>query len=152
MMGLSQLIGLDRIRLDLQATRKEAAVKELVGLLADTGGVSDPDRLICELLGREQLASTGVGEGVALPHKLSSAVERSAIVIGRSARGIPFDAVDHKPAHLIFLLVGPSACHMEHLRVLSKLSRLLHNPEFRARLMAVTSPNEVAALFREQET
>ncbi|ADK82851.1 PTS sugar transporter subunit IIA [Sediminispirochaeta smaragdinae] len=139
------------IDLSLKASRKKQAIKELAALLAGTGKVSDCEKIAKAVLAREKVASTGIGHGIAIPHKLSPSVQETVMVFGRSKEGIAFDAIDRKPAHLLFFIVGPENSSADHLKLLSRLSRLLTQESFRDQLMEARSPEEVVALFRNNE-
>ncbi len=108
--------------------------------------------LIAALREREELHSTGIGDGVAFPHArtaLSGLVSRPVIVFGRHAQGIPFGAIDGRPVRLFFLLVTTSVT--QHLQILARISRLLHAPSIRQRLLDAQRPDEVLSAIREAE-
>ncbi len=149
---LLELLDPECISLDLVSKKKNDSLKELVELLDKEGKVKDPALLLEELIERESLSSTGIGEGVALPHKLSSAMDRTVMACGVSKKGLNFDAVDKKRVHLVFLIAGPSTAAKENLVILSKLSRLLHDPGFRSRLLCSESPEKFIELFSHEET
>jgi mannitol/fructose-specific phosphotransferase system IIA component (Ntr-type) len=137
--------------LDLEGKKKQAIIAELVGLLAEADLISEPKQLIRELMKRERLSSTGIGDGIAIPHALSGNADRTVMAFGRKRTGAKFDAVDKQPVFLFFLLVGPKGAHTEHLKLLSKLSRVLHDPDLRKKLLAVDSAKEVIDLLRQRE-
>jgi len=139
------------IRLELAARTKEEAVEELVRLLADAGKLDGVERYVAEVLDRERISSTGIGQGIAIPHRLVAGVGEIMIAVGRKGKGVPFDSVDHKPAHLIFLIIGPKGRNSEHLKVLSKLSRYLNDRAFFEALMKVREAGEVVELVKERE-
>jgi len=139
------------VRLNLAARKKEDAVAELVALLADAGKLDGVDRYVEEILAREKISSTGIGNGIAIPHRLVTGVDEIMLAVGRSAKGIPFDSVDHKPAHLIFLIIGPQGRNNEYLNVLSRLSRHLNDRAFFEALMRAKEPEEAAELMKERD-
>jgi fructose-specific phosphotransferase system IIA component len=145
------MLSVDCIKLDLEARRKKKAVIELVDLLAGAGKIKNPAELADEILERENLASTGIGHGIGLPHCLTGLLDKTVIAFGRSEGGIPFDAADNRPVHLIFLMAGPKSATALHLQILSKLSRLLTEKDFREKLLQAKSPEEVIELFRQGE-
>ncbi len=153
MTAVSTLLAPDCIRLELSARGKEAAVKELVHLLADAGklDVNAVDRYVDEVMGREKISSTGIGSGIAIPHVLVAEVSAITMAVGRSVKGVPFDSVDGKPAHLIFLIIGPQGKNNEYLKILSKLSKYLNDRGFFDALMKVETPAEVIELVEERE-
>jgi mannitol/fructose-specific phosphotransferase system IIA component (Ntr-type) len=111
------------------------------------------NKLLRALHEREQLHSTGIGDGVALPHArnaLVGLVDKPVIVFGRHAKGIPYGAIDGKPAQLFFLLIAPTVT--EHLGVLARVSRVLRDAKLRQVLLTVDKPEKALALIREAET
>jgi fructose-specific phosphotransferase system IIA component len=138
------------IDLNLKAKRKPELIEELVTLLNQGGKISDADRLTTEVVEREKLASTGIGRGIAIPHALSTTVTETVLAFGRH-KGARFDAVDNKPVKLFFLLVGPEGTQAEHLRVLSRLARYLHDDAFCNALRNASAPAEVIAAIESKE-
>jgi mannitol/fructose-specific phosphotransferase system IIA component (Ntr-type) len=132
---------------------KDAVLEELVGLIPCVqDNASARDTLLRALHEREQLHSTGIGDGVALPHArnaLVGLVDKPVIVLGRHANGIPYNAIDGKPAHLFFLIVAPSVT--QHLAVLARISRVLRDPKLRQHLLAADHPLKAVAAIREAE-
>lgn len=151
MTHLSKLLKPEHVVLEIKAVKKRAVIEELLAVLAGAGFVSKPAAYAAELLEREELASTGVGEGVAIPHRLSELVRETGMVFGRSAGGVDFDAVDGAPVRLIFLVAGRPEAGIEHLRILSRLSRLLRDRSFREQLMRAGAPGEIAEIFEKKE-
>lgn len=151
MISLSEILDERSIELDLKSRRKKELIEELVAVLGRSMPVADPRRLADELLERERLTSTGIGHGLAIPHRLVPGFPRAALAFGRKAGGVPFDAIDRQPVSLFFLILGPAGSQAEHLPLLSRLSRLLHDSEFRRALEQARSPAEVLAAFREKE-
>ncbi|MCL2182178.1 MAG: PTS sugar transporter subunit IIA [Chitinispirillia bacterium] len=142
------------IQLSLAARSKEGAVRELVQMLADAGkldGAGGIDCCVAAVMEREGLSSTGIGRGIAIPHRLAAGVGAIVIAAGRSVRGIPFDSVDGKPAHLIFLIMGPCGENSGYLSILGALSRLLNDREFFETLMRAEGVLEVVELVAERE-
>lgn len=146
MISVVELLSPGCIKLDLKEARKSRVILELVELLEAAAVVSDKDALAQKILEREALGSTGIGHGVAIPHCLTSAVDRTMMAFGRSATGIHFDK-DNRQTRLIFLLAGPPTAAAEHLQLLSRLSRLLSNETFRNGLLDVATAAEVLELF-----
>lgn len=140
------------ITLTLSARRKPDIVRELVDLLAASGRIDRADQVAREVLERERLATTGIGGGIAIPHCLTTAAERTWMALGRSIPGLKFDAVDRRPVELFFLMVGPPGAHNEHLRLLSRLSRLLHDPALKESLRTATTPSDIVAVFADRES
>jgi len=143
-MRIIEFLRVDRIAADMQAADKEGALRELADLL---GGdvVADRAAVLSAWIERERLASTGIGDGVAIPHgKLRSAGGLVA-TMGRSRRGVEFGSMDGRPAHLFFALVAPENSAGLHLKALARISRLLKDSDFRSRLL---DADTAADLFR----
>jgi fructose PTS system EIIBC or EIIC component len=135
------------IRLDLAARDRDGVLAELVDVLAANGHVSDPARMLKDLLERESLGSTGVGHGIAFPHARSSAARRLHMALGISRAGIPYGTLDNQPAHLVLLEVAPPDAAGEQLQALARIARLMTDEDLRANLLAARSPNEVVRLL-----
>lgn len=140
-----------RIELDLKAVKKKQAIQELAALMSETGKVPECSKIAKEVLAREKSASTGIGHGIAIPHKLTPLARETVMVFGRSSRGVAFDSIDRKPVHLLFFIIGPENATGEHLKLLSRLSRLLTLEWFRTGLMEAEKAGEVVELFRRNE-
>lgn len=111
---------------------KDEALVAAVELLAKGGKLPDKARLLEEIRSRERLSSTGIGEGVAVPHALCDAIPQTVMSVIHLARPVPFGSLDGAPVDLVFLMAGPRGATATHLKVLSKLARLLHDESFRA--------------------
>ena len=135
----------------LSSNNKDGALRELVRVLAQVERQVDEDRMMEILLERERLGSTGIGEGVAIPHGKSKDVKKLLASFGRSLPGLDFQSMDGKPAHLFFLLVAPENSAGIHLKALARISRLMKDQVFRKRLMEVSSAEEIYALFSEED-
>ena len=151
MLRISELLDPRSVEPDLAATGKREAIEEMVAVLARATPVPEPERLTQELLERERLASTGVGGGIALPHKLFEGFDRSAIALGRSRGGLPFDAADGQPVTVLFLIVGPAGQHAEHLRLLSRLARLLRDEALTRELLGAPDAAGMLAALRSRD-
>lgn len=139
------------VGLELEQKKKPELIAELVELLNRGGRTTDPARLSAEIMEREKLSSTGIGNGIAIPHVLSSTVGGTSLAFGRKLDGARFDAVDNQPVSLFFLLVGPQGSHAEHLRILSKLARYLHDRTFCQALLDAANSDAVIEAFRRKE-
>ncbi len=150
---LNELISPASINLNLTSNDRDGVLEELVAQI--TAIADQPEArqtLLRALHEREQLFSTGIGDGVALPHArnaLVGLVDKPVIVFGRHTSGIPYGAVDGAPARLFFLLVAPTVT--QHLAVLARISRLLRDPEIRQNLLTAESPKKALALIRDAE-
>jgi nitrogen PTS system EIIA component len=150
---LSESLSAARIELNLKSTDRESVLRELVGRIPELANQPDARHtLLRALQEREQLYSTGIGDGIALPHSrnaLVGLVGNSVVVFGRHPQGIAYGAPDALPAKLFFLVVAPTVT--QHLALLARLIRLLRDPKLRQGLQTVDKPEKVMALLREAE-
>lgn len=150
---LSELLSPGRINLNLKSADGEAVLGELVNQIPELAKQPEARQTLLRALHeREQLHSTGIGDGIALPHArnaLVGLVDAPLIVFGRHPRGIPYGAIDAVPARLFFLLIAPTVT--QHLAILARLSRLLRDPRLRQELLASDSPEKVIGLIRKAE-
>ncbi|MFE7036519.1 fructose-specific PTS transporter subunit EIIC [Streptomyces sp. NPDC057621] len=138
------------VQVRLDAVDKEAAIRELAGLLAATGKVADVDELVATALRREEQGTTGLGEEIAIPHAKTDAVTAPVVGFARSAEGVEWGSLDGTKARLIFMISVPeAAAGDEHLRILALLSRKLVDAEFRERLLAAPDGTAVLDVLRE---
>lgn len=135
------------IILEMKAVGKESALRELAALAAMQSGRFTEDVLYNVLLERESVGSTGVGNGVAIPHGKIAGLEDILLCFGRSRAGLNFDAVDNRPVHLFVLLLSPADKATEYLRTLAWVSRTLKKNENRLQLLNSETRAEIAALF-----
>ena len=131
----------------LTSRTKKGVLRELVKVLVQVEKQVDEERMIEILMERESLGSTGIGEGVAIPHGKSKDVKRLLASFGRSVPGMDFQSMDGKPAYLFFLLVAPENSAGVHLKALARISRLMKDQAFRKRLMEANSAEEIYSLF-----
>lgn len=146
-MKLSKFCSEDLITFNLKAVEKNAVLKELVDLAAKSNLVKDGIELLSDVKERENLVTTGVGYGVAFPHAKTKATKGIVIAFGRSEKGIEFDAMDHKPVHLFFLIAAPEDAIGAHLNVMARLSYIMKSEENRVKMMKVTSPGELLQMI-----
>jgi len=153
MIKISNILDEECIKLEMTASKKKDAVDELLEMLKSAGKINhiDKDELLRDMLSREKVSSTGIGDGIAIPHKLITGLENTIIAFGRKRSGINFDSIDGRPASLFFLILGKEGSSANHLRLLSKLARLLHNPDFRETLSTAQTPLEVINAVKKQE-
>ena len=133
----------------LTSQNKEDVLRELVQALSQVEKQLDVDRMLAILLERESLGSTGIGDGVAIPHGKSKDVKKLVGSFGKSLSGLDFQSMDAKPTHLFFLLVAPENSSGIHLKALARISRLMKDQIFRKRLMEANSAEEIHSLFSE---
>ncbi len=151
---LADLLTPDRIRIPLEARDKNGIIEELCALLALRCEATHEEELEIRdaVLERERVLSTGIGGGVAIPHGKSEAVDDLVLVAGRTGEPIDFDALDERPVRIVMLLVGPESAAGLHVKVLSRISRLLRSPELRDRLVRADSPEAFHEVLRRAET
>jgi len=136
---------------ELAAHDKNEVVKELAGHLASQVPGVDREHLGRVLLERERLASTAIGEGVAIPHGKLDAVGKLVACVGRAPTGVDFDSMDGRPTHLFFVLVAPENSTGVHLKALARISRLFKDPEFRTRLMQAKDASEMYRVIADED-
>jgi PTS system nitrogen regulatory IIA component len=150
-MKLIDILTESSIVADLQAKTKAEALDVLVDAMTKTHNTLNKSDILQVLLEREKLGSTGIGDGVAIPHGKSAALTQIVSGFGLSKRGIDFDSLDGKPAHLFFLLVAPEDSAGTHLKMLARISRMLKNLDFRKRLLGANSQHEIYQIISEED-
>lgn len=150
-MLLTDLLTAGRIKIPLHSSSKDDILRELVDLAADGAQVQDRDEVLRAVMDREEVLSTGIGHGVAIPHGKSASVSGLVLVAGVNREGVDFEALDGKPVHLFFLLVGPEAAAGEHVKALSRISRLLRRESFRQRLIDAPDAETFYSVLSEAE-
>jgi PTS system nitrogen regulatory IIA component len=131
----SKMIEANNIIPELKATDKRGVLEELAGAISENDSSIDKEILVRVLVERERLGTTGIGDGVAIPHGKLETIEHPIISFGRSKEGLDFDSMDGQPAYLFFLLVAPENSSGIHLQVLAKIAKILKNSAFRKKLM-----------------
>lgn len=139
------------ILLDLHASDKQAVISQMVDALRSCYPITAVDKLIEDILARENIASTCLGSGCAVPHAHSTGLKSSYIAAARLATPLQMDTPDEEPVSLVFLLVGPPLKASLHLKILSKLARLLHDERFRVALKQAKTPQEFLDTIIEKE-
>ena len=153
-MKIVDFVGPELIVPQLTAHEKSAVIRELADhLAAHVTGPQKIDREVLAkvLLERERLASTAIGEGVAIPHGKLDAVGKLVAVVGRAPEGVDFDSMDGRPTHLFFVLVAPENSTGVHLKALARISRLFKDPEFRTRLMQAKDGQEIFRVIADED-
>ena len=142
-MKLSEILEEENIIPDLKARDKKGVLEELVEVMVATEPLLDKNALVKVLLERERLGSTGIGDGVAIPHGKFHGVDQPVISFGRSLKGLDFESMDGQPAFLFFLLIAPENSASIHLKALAKIARILKNGSFRKILMEASTRKEL---------
>ncbi|SMH68481.1 PTS system, fructose-specific component IIABC. Fructose phosphotransferase operon [Latilactobacillus curvatus] len=150
-MNIQDLLLKDAMIMDLQATTKEAAVDEMVARYKDIGVITDDALYRKDILAREAQSSTGIGEGIAMPHAKDSAVQRATVLFAKSQNGVEYDALDGQPVYLFFMIAAPEGANDRHLQALAGLSSLLINPQLVADLKQAQTPEDVQTLFAKAQ-
>jgi nitrogen PTS system EIIA component len=150
-MRIVDFIREDLILPELASKAKLDVLAELAAHLAAHHDGVGTDDLVKVLVERERLASTAIGEGVAIPHGKLDAVGRLVACVGRAREGVDFDSMDGRPTHLFFVLVAPENSTGVHLKALARISRLFKDPEFRTRLMAATTSKEMFHVIADED-
>ena len=136
---------------ELRSRTKKEVLEELTGALLNCKADLDKEALVEVLLEREQLGSTGIGDGIAIPHGKVPDLDELIVSFGRSTLGIEFDSMDGRPTHLFFLLIAPENSTGIHLRALAKITRLLTSAHFRQRLMESGTREEIFQVIQEED-
>lgn len=150
-MKIQDLLNKKVMLLDLQATTKEAAIDEMINSLVDNGVVTDFDVFKAGIMGREAQTSTGLGDGIAMPHSKNAAVKEATVLFAKSNKGVDYESLDGQPTDLFFMIAAPEGANDTHLAALAELSKYLMQAGFADRLRKVTSPDEVIAAFNTGE-
>ena len=140
------------IALDLKGTKKKEILEEMVGLLKSSEKINDAADVVQGLLEREKAGSTGIGKGIALPHRLIRGLGKPLVVFGRKKRGVSYESVDKVPVRLFFLILGSDDEQGEHLKLLSRLARFLHDERFIDDLLKAKTPEAVIDIFKKAES
>ena len=150
-MKIQDLLNKKVMLLDLQATTKEAAIDEMINSLVDNGVVADFDIFKAGIMAREAQTSTGLGDGIAMPHSKNLAVKEATVLFAKSNKGVDYESLDGQPTDLFFMIAAPEGANDTHLAALAELSKYLMQDGFADRLRKVTSPDEVIAAFNTGE-
>jgi len=141
------------ISVDLAATNKEGVIREMAHLLVKAGEIkpADEEKLVPILLAREALGSTGIGQGVGIPHGKSNCVRQLIGAFGLSRHGVNFDSLDGESAHIFFLLVAPEDSAGPHLKALARISRLLKDRFFRESLKEAKEEKQILRIIQQED-
>ncbi|MBU0568502.1 PTS sugar transporter subunit IIA [bacterium] len=137
---------------DLLSNSKEEAIGELIELMAKNKVIKDREGLLRELLERERVETTGIGDGIAVPHVRSACTKKIGVALGITKAGIEFSAMDGKKVNLIFLVVGPEDDNETYLKAMAAITRVLSSSDNRRRLIEASSPKEAIELIKEMES
>jgi fructose PTS system EIIBC or EIIC component len=146
-MKITELLTKDTIQLNLSSQSKNGVIDELVSVLDKSGKLHDPEEFNKAILNREAQSTTGIGEGIAIPHAKTSAVQEPAIAFGKSAEGVDYDSLDGDPAHLFFMIAATEGANQTHLEALSRLSSMLMDMDVRKSLLNAASKEEILQII-----
>ena len=150
-MKLTDILEQSQVISDLSGRSKRAVMEELCQPLVDTHQGLDVAQLMEVLVERERLGSTGIGDGIAIPHGKLAGLPTLLLSFGRSRAGVDFDSLDGKPAHLFFLVVAPDNSAGVHLKALARISRLLKNSNVRQQLMEAGDAQDIYEIIQSQD-
>ncbi|MCP5045431.1 MAG: PTS transporter subunit EIIA [bacterium] len=150
-MKIMDILVKDAVILDLVASEKNAILEEMSGALAAAEPSVSAGRLLEVLIEREGLQSTGIGEGVAIPHGKMAGLERLMASFARSPAGVDFDSIDGQPTQLYFLLVVPEQSGGQHLKALARISRFFRDSAFRGKLIDATRIEDIFRAIEEED-
>ena len=150
-MDLVELLDRGCIKATLQADNKNDAIRELIDLLAENGALADPAAALQAVLEREKVRSTGIGQGIALPHGKYPHGRKPVIAIGLKPDGLDFDSIDGRPVDIMVLMVSPSNQVAQHIQALARISRFLSFDEFRKNLRKATTADEIYEVVKRKE-
>jgi mannitol/fructose-specific phosphotransferase system IIA component (Ntr-type) len=148
---LTDLIDRRTVETALTAQTMEESLRALVDRMVEAGIVNDRDDVVRRLVEREQVMSTGIGGGIAIPHARTPEVSRTMVAVGLSRDGVPFNAVDGEPVKAVFLIVGPLEASAEHVKVLARIARVVKSPEFLEQAGQAETAEEFLSLVEQLE-
>ncbi|HEM3581937.1 TPA: PTS sugar transporter subunit IIA [Streptococcus suis] len=151
-MKIQDVLRKDVMLLDLQATSKEAVIDEMIASLVEKGYVTDFEVFKTGIMNREAQTTTGLGDGIAMPHAKNAAVKEATVLFAKSNKGVDYASLDGQPTDLFFMIAAPEGANDTHLAALAELSKYLMKAGFADRLRAATNPEEVIAVFDTAET
>ncbi|WP_461213134.1 PTS fructose transporter subunit IIABC [Lacticaseibacillus sp. GG6-2] len=151
-MDIRELLLKDVMIMDLKATDKASAIDEMTAKYHEQGIITDLELYRNDILKREAESTTGIGDGIAMPHAKDAAVQRATVLFAKSDAGIDFNALDGQPVHLFFMIAAPEGANNTHLQALAALSSLLINPDLVAALKQAKTPDDVQRLFADAQT
>lgn len=150
-MKIADLLDIKAISTELTSSKKVEVLAEMVDLLRRVQPDLDAAELLTVLIDREELGSTGIGDGVAIPHGKLKGLDRLLMAFGRKQDGIDFDSMDNRPAHLFFLLLAPESEATLHLKALARISKLLRKEDVRRQLLDAPDPATLLSILSQED-
>ena len=151
-MKITQLLTEETIILDVSANSKQGVLTELIEQLDNAGKLTNKESFMDDILAREAQSTTGIGDGIAIPHAKSSAVKKPAIAFGRSTDGLDYESLDGQPAHLFFMIAATDGANNDHLEALSRLATFLMDEKFREKILGATTKEDILKAVNDKET
>jgi PTS system nitrogen regulatory IIA component len=151
-MNIVELLDPNSVEAAIESVSKDDVLAEMTDVLLRSVKGLDRDKVLAVLQEREQLGSTGIGEGVAIPHGKLKNIDQLVLAFGRSKQGVDFDSMDGKAAHLFFLLLAPEDSISVHLKTLARISKLLKDQNVREQLMNAITADEIYQIIRSKES
>ena len=151
-MELSQLLDLSNVAVGVNATDKSSLLDAVIDLIADRDEVNDAELMRQAILDRESAMSTGVGKGLGLPHAKTSAVDGILAALAIAKEPVDYASMDNEPVRIVFLLVGKEDAKSQHVRILSRISRMMNQKDERERVLAAKNPKELLTLIHDIES
>jgi PTS system nitrogen regulatory IIA component len=150
-MKIMDFLSPETLCVPLSAKTKKEVIEDLVDVLIKAGKLTEKKKVIQVLMDREEMGSTGIGQGIAIPHGKTDSVQNLTAAFGVSQSGIPFDALDGEPVHLVFLLVAPEWQAGAHLKALARIAAFLKDKQYRRTLLTAKTPGDVLKVIEEEE-
>ncbi|MFQ7256123.1 MAG: fructose PTS transporter subunit IIA, partial [Streptococcus sp.] len=150
-MKIQDVLNKNVMLFDLQATDKEGVINEMVQSLVDNGVVTDFETFKTGIMNREAQTSTGLGDGIAMPHSKNEAVKEATVLFAKSNKGVDYASLDGQPTDLFFMIAAPEGANDTHLAALAELSKYLMKPGFADKLRQASTPDQVIAAFDAEE-
>ena len=151
-MKIMEFLSKKAVTTSLKSTDKEGVIRELVDLLAKAEDIKNKEELVKSLLTRESLGSTGIGQGIGIPHSKSQNVKNLVAAFGLSQKGVNFDSLDGESAYIFFLLIAPEESAGPHLKALARISRMLKDKYFREMLKNAKDEKEILRIIQEEDS
>jgi fructose-specific phosphotransferase system IIA component len=150
-MRLTDILKLDNVKLPIKAEDKTAVIEELITLLDANGDLEDTDKVRKAVLDRERTRTTGIGDGLAIPHGKTDGVKNLVMAFGRCQSPVDFEAIDGKPVSLVWLLSSPSDKTVPHINALARISKIMAKADVRKKLMSVKTTREIYDIVSEED-
>ena len=150
-MKVSELLNPGVIISDLKGSKKEEVINELIDLFKNDSRVEDVEKVRSAVLDREKIMSTGVGKGFAIPHGKTNSISDIIAAFGKTKNPVDYNALDNQPVHLVILLVGKDNLVSKHIKLLSRISRMMNKDDFRNQLLEANSAEEILNIFHKEE-